>query len=145
MPLSYVLDTDVIIAALRSDLGSSRQVLLAALNRDFELLLSVPLILEYESVLTRPEHLAASGLSASEARSVLDDLASIATPVRLAFRWRPRLSDPDDDMVLETALNGRANAIVTFNQSHFVAAIRDFHCAIIPPQAALTQIRSAKR
>ena len=50
---------------------------------------------------------------------VLDDLAAVARPVRLAFRWRPRLSDPDDDMVLETAINGSASAIVTFNQRDF--------------------------
>jgi predicted nucleic acid-binding protein len=54
---SYVLDTDVIVAALRSDRGASRQLLLAALKRRFGLLLSVPLILEYEAVLTRPQHL----------------------------------------------------------------------------------------
>src|ERR1700732_1562185 len=60
---SSVLDTDVAVAALRSDRGASRQLLLAALNRRFELLLSVPLILEYEAVMTRPQHLAACGLS----------------------------------------------------------------------------------
>jgi len=58
---SFVLDTDVMVAALRSDRGASRQLLLAALDRQFELLLSVPLILEYEAVLTRPEHLARAG------------------------------------------------------------------------------------
>src|SRR5579864_8880879 len=108
---SYVLDTDVIVAALRSDRGASRQLLLAALNRQFELLLSVPLILEYEAVLTRPQHLAACGLSGAQVLRVLDDLAAVARPVRLAFRWRPRLPDPDDDMVLETAMNGSADAI----------------------------------
>ena len=119
MAASYVLDTDVMVAALRSDRGASRQLLLAALNQQFELLLSVPLMLEYEAVLTRPQHLAACGLSSVEVGRVLDDLAAVARPVRLAFRWRPRLSDPDDDMVLETAINGSANAIVTLNQSDF--------------------------
>jgi len=57
---AYVLDTDVLVAAFRSDIGASRQVLEAARARRFDLLLSVPLMLEYESVLTRPEHLAAS-------------------------------------------------------------------------------------
>jgi len=54
---SYVLDTNVMVAALRSDRGASRQLLLAALDRHFELLLSVPLIPEYEAVLTRAQHL----------------------------------------------------------------------------------------
>jgi hypothetical protein len=89
----------LMVAALRSDRGASRQLLLAALNQRFELLLSVPLILEYEAVLTRPQHLAACGVSSVEVGRVLDDLAAVARPVRLAFRWRPRLSDPDDDMV----------------------------------------------
>src|SRR6266478_5297921 len=82
---SYVLDTDVMFAALRSDRGASRQLLLAALNQQFELLLSVPLILEYEAVLTRPQHLAACGLSSAEIGRVLDDLAAVARPVGLRF------------------------------------------------------------
>ena len=141
MLISFVLDTDVMVAALRSDKGASRQLLRSALNGEFELLLSVPLMLEYESVLTRSEHLAASGLTAAEMAKVLDDVAAIARPVRLAFRWRPRLSDPDDDMVLETAVNGNANAIVTFNQRDFVDAAADFDCAVIVPAAALERIR----
>ena len=84
--LSYVLDTDVLVAALRSSRGASRQLLRCALDRRFELLLSVPLILEYEAVLTRPQHLAACGLSVAEVERVMDDLAAVAQPVRLAFR-----------------------------------------------------------
>jgi len=139
---SYVLDTDVLVAALRSDLGASRQLLLAALDQRFELLLSVPLMLEYEAVLSRPEHLAASGLSREEVGRVLDDMASVARPVRLAFRWRPQLPDPDDDMVLETAVNGSAHAIVTFNLRDFEAAGKHFHLAVVLPGTALEQIRS---
>ena len=138
-----MLDTDVMVAALRSDRGSSRQLLLAALNQQFELLLSVPLLLEYEAVLTRPQHLAACGLSGAEVGRVLDDLAAVARPVRLAFRWRPRLSDADDDMVLETAINGSASAIVTFNQYDFAPGAKGFNCAVILPATALQQIRSS--
>lgn len=139
--LAYVLDTDVIVAALRSDRGASRALLLAALHEEFELVLSVPLILEYEAVLTRPEHLRACSLTVAEVSHVLDDLAAVAKPVRLAFRWRPRLSDPDDDMVLETAMNGAADAIVTFNQRHFVSGLQGFRCRLISPQIALQEIR----
>src|SRR5712691_1438301 len=149
---SWVLDTDVLVAALRSSRGASRQLLLGALDRRFELLLSVPLILEYEAVLTRPEHLAACGLRCEEIERFLDDLASVARPVRLAFRWRPRLSDPNDDMVLETAVNGNADAIVTFNQRDFKETRRgwgavgaysppNIDCAVILPGAALQQMR----
>jgi putative PIN family toxin of toxin-antitoxin system len=138
---SYVLDTDVIVAALRSGRGASRQLLLAALNRQYELLVSVPLIIEYEAVLTRPEHLIASGLSSAEVGRVLDDVAAVARPVRLAFRWRPQLPDPDDDMVLETAVNGGAHAIVTFNQRDFLPAAKRFECGVILPAAALEKMR----
>ena len=138
-----MLDTDVLVAAFRSDRGASRQLLLAALDRHFELLLSVPLMLEYEAVLKRAEHLAACGLTAGEVERVLDDLASVARQVRLAFRWRPRLSDANDDMVLETAVNGNADAIVTFNQRDFEEARREFDCAVILPREALDQTRES--
>ena len=139
---SFVIDTDVMVAAFRSDQGASRQLLLAALDERFKLLLSVPLMLEYESVLSRPEHLAACELTAVEVRQVLDDLAAVAKPVRLSFRWRPRLRDPDDDMVLETAVNGNASAIVTFNQRDFAAGMEGFSCTVLLPATALQQIRS---
>lgn len=139
---SYVLDTDVMVAALRSGRGASRQLLLAALNRQFQLLVSVPLIIEYEAVLTRTEHLVASGLSSVEVGRVLDDVAAVAKAVRLAFRWRPQLPDPDDDMVLETAVNGSAHAIVTFNQRDFFPVAKKFECNVILPAMALEEMRS---
>jgi hypothetical protein len=82
---AYVLDTDV-VDAFRSDAGASRQVLEAARVHRFELLLSVPLILEYESVLTRPELLAASGATTEDVAAVLDELAAIAKRVQLIIR-----------------------------------------------------------
>jgi len=138
-----VLDTDVLVAAFRSDRGAPSRSCLDALDRRFELLLSVPLMLEYEAVLTWPVQLDACGLNAGEVERVLDDLASVARQVRLAFRWRPRLSDANDDMVLETAVNGTAGAIVTFNQSDFEEAKREFDCAVILPREALARTRES--
>jgi putative PIN family toxin of toxin-antitoxin system len=135
-----VLDTDVLVAALRSSRGASRQLLLGALDRRFESLLSVPLILEYEAVFTRPEQLAACALTSKDVGQVLDDLASVARPVALSFRWRPKLPDPNDDMVLETAVNGNANAIVTFNQRDFEGTAKNFDCGVILPREALERI-----
>ena len=106
--MRIVLDTDVLVVALRSDQGASRQLLLAALDRQFVMLVSVPLMLEYEVVLTQPGHLAAADVSAGDANTILDALATVIESVRLAFLWRPRLKHAADEMVLETAVSGAA-------------------------------------
>lgn len=123
----------MLVAAFRSDSGASRQVLEAARARRFNLLLSVPLMLEYESVLTRPEHLAASRASGEDVSAVLDELASVAKRVELLIRTRPLLSDPNDEMVLETAINGRADAIMTFNARDFRLVATRFRCSVLRP------------
>ena len=107
------------VAAIRSDAGASRRLLVAALEQRFTLLVSVALMVEYEAVMTRKQHLVASKLSAEDVGVLLDAVASVSEPVRPAFLWRPSLRDADDDMVLEVAVNGRANAIVTFNRRDF--------------------------
>ena len=136
-----VLDTDVLVAALRSDKGASRQLLLAAVEQRYDLLLSVPLVIEYEAVLTRPEQLTASKLSVADVGVILDVLVSVAEPVRLSFRWRPVLTDPSDDMVLETAVNGSAEVLVTFNRRHYAEAARQFRLEITSPVEALGRLR----
>jgi predicted nucleic acid-binding protein len=141
--LPCVLDTGVLVAALRSSAGASRRILLAALNGKFELLLSVPLVLEYESVLKRPEQLAIFKIHGSDVDMLMNDLISIAKPVRLAFRWRPRLPDPGDDMVLETAANGGAAAIITFNLRHFGGVPDDFGIEVLTPGEALEKLGGA--
>src|ERR1700730_12399668 len=138
---AFVLYTDVFVASLRSSKGASRQLLHAALDRDFQLLLSVPMLLEYEAVLRRPEHLEVCGLTYRQVEQVLDDLAAVARPVKFTFRWRPKLRDPNDDMVLETAMNGGADAIVTFNGKDFQAIDIQQICAVILPREALEKLR----
>lgn len=81
-----VLDTDVVVAAVRSDRGASRQLILAAAGRRFDLLLSVPLAIEYEAVLSRPAHLKAAKATLGDVDVFLDGLVSAAVPVRLSFR-----------------------------------------------------------
>ena len=83
-----VLDTDVLVAALRSDRGASRVLLVAALGRRYPVLVSVPLMLEYESVLTRPEHLDAAAVSAADVEVLLDAMATVVEPVRISYLWR---------------------------------------------------------
>lgn len=102
--MRLILDTAAMVAAIRSDAGASRRLLLAALERRFTLLASVPLMIEYQAAMTRAEHLKASGLSADDVDVLLDAVAAVVEPVRLAFLWRPAARDPDDDMVLEAAV-----------------------------------------
>jgi putative PIN family toxin of toxin-antitoxin system len=139
-----VLDTGVLVAALRSDRGASRQLLLAALDRKIVVLASVPLMLEYEAVLTRREQLEATGLTLQETNAILDALAAVAEVVTLRFLWRPRLKDPQDEMVLDTAVNGQANRLVTFNMRHLAAAAREFGIRAVPPGDFWRELRGAK-
>lgn len=122
--MNVVLDTDVLVAAIRSRRGASRAWLRAILRGEAKLLLSVPLALQYEAVLTRPEHLAASGASLRQAGVLLDLLCARCVPVGIAFLWRPMLRDADDEMVLETAVNGGADRLLTFNERDFAGAGR---------------------
>jgi predicted nucleic acid-binding protein len=132
------------VAAFRSSLGASRRLLVGALRGQFTLVLSVPLVIEYEAVLTRPEPLAAAELSDTDVAAVLDAVISIAEPVRLAFLWRPQLRDPDDDMVLEAAINGQADRLVTFNRRQFGAAGARFGIVVCPPADALKAMETEK-
>jgi putative PIN family toxin of toxin-antitoxin system len=129
------------VAALRSDLGASRQLLMAAFDGTIIMVVSVPLMLEYEAVLTRPEQLLEVGLAREEMSSVLDALAAVVEPVDLWFHWRPRLKDPADEMVLETAVNGRADRLVTFNQRHFAEAAAALGIRVSPPGKVWREIR----
>jgi putative PIN family toxin of toxin-antitoxin system len=137
-----VLDTDVMVAAVRSDAGASRCLLQWAIERrrGLTVVLSVPLLIEYEAVLTRPEHLKAAGMSAGDIETLLDAIASVAEPVRLAYLWRPTLSDMDDDMVLEAAVNGRAAGIVTFNRRDFGLAAEQFGVLVLSPGDAVRRL-----
>ena len=139
--MRLVLDTDVLVAALRSDRGASRQLLISALDSEIEMLVSVPLMLEYEAVLTRPEHLDVSGLNPTQMNQVLDAVAKVLTPVHLRFLWRPRLKDPADEMVLETAVNGGADGLVTFNMRHLAAAAREFGIRVFLPRDAWKEVQ----
>lgn len=105
------------------------------------MLLTVALALEYEAICTLAEHRLASGLSASDAALYVDGLIALAEPVRAFFRWRPQLRDPGDELVLEAAVNGQADAIVTFNESHLREARKGFGIDVIRPAEALRRIK----
>ena len=140
MPLRVVLDTDVLVAGFASGKGASRRLLLAALDGGVALLLSTPPLVEYEAVLTRPAVLAMAGLSVEEVTAVLDELAGLCVRVVFDYRWRPQARDPDDDLVLETAINGGADVIASFNVTDMQAGARRFGIAVERPGEAVRRI-----
>ena len=115
-----VLDTNVIVAALRSSSGASFQVLHAADRGEFEFALSVPLLAEYDDVTQRSE----SGIEIESAAidAIIRRLAAIAYKQPIYYLWRPVLPDAKDDMILELALAATASHIVTFNRKHLQRA-----------------------
>ncbi len=139
--MRLVLDTDVVVAGMRSPTGASAALLLAALEGQVTLMMSVPLIIEYEAICTLPQHRLAAGLTERECRIFLDGLVALAEPVESHFLWRPQLRDPADEMVLEAAVNGHANAIVTFNTRDFGDAPARFGLELWKPAEALRRAR----
>lgn len=140
--LRIVLDTDVMLAGLQSAHGASRQLLLGVLDRKVTLLLSSALMIEYEAVLTRSANLARAGLTTAEVLEVLDEFAAVCVPVGFDFRWRPTAADPDDDLVLETAINGMADVIATFNVADMVEGASRFGIRVERPGVTLKRIRT---
>jgi putative PIN family toxin of toxin-antitoxin system len=133
-----VLDTNVLVAALRSDLGASFKLLsLVGVTDRFQICLSVPLVLEYEDVLSRKG--VVPNMSRADIKDLIDYLCSVARSHRIFFLWRPLLRDPEDEMVLEIAVSGSCDTIVTFNQRDFAGAER-FGIQVLRPDEFLRQI-----
>jgi len=111
-----VLDTNVVVSALRSQRGASFQVLTAVGGESFDIAISVPIVLEYEAALVAQR---VPGITERDVRIALDYLCEVGLEQQVFFLWRPTLRDPNDDMVLELAVAAGCSAIVTYN-------IRDF-------------------
>lgn len=137
-----VLDTSVVVAGLRSRLGASNAVLELIANRRLKALATPPLFLEYEDVLKRPEQQLAHGLDNAEVDEFLTEFAALIEPVETHFSWRPQVRDPGDEMVLEAAINGSADALVTFNVSDFLEAGERFRIPILRPVEVLREVKS---
>jgi predicted nucleic acid-binding protein len=102
-------------------------------------MLATPLFLEYEAALKRPEQLAAFGLSQSGMDTALDAFAALIEPIEAHLSWRPQLGDPDDEMVLEVAITGRTDALVTFKAAHFRVAAARFGVRLASPVEILRE------
>jgi putative PIN family toxin of toxin-antitoxin system len=138
--VKLVLDTDVVVAAMRSPRGASAEILRAARQGRVTLLVSMPLALEYEAVCSRAEHRLAAGLSEHEVKVFVTAVIAMAEPVFIHFLWRPQLRDVGDEMVLETAINGRADALVTYNVRDFAPAHSLFGVATLLPREVVRRI-----
>lgn len=128
-----MLDTNVMVAALRSKTGASAAIVRAAFDGEIAPVASVALFAEYEAVLTRKKHLDAGGVTREDVVSALDALAEVIVPAEAHASRRPLLADPDDEMVLEAAINGQAAYIVTFEVSTFAAAASAFGVEVLTP------------
>jgi predicted nucleic acid-binding protein len=104
-------------------------------------LLTPALFLQYEDALKRPEQLRASRLTPEQVNEILAALASAAEPVTIHYSWRPQLPDAGDELVLEAAVNGRADALVTYNVRHFAQAAPRFGLRLARPVEVLQEIR----
>jgi putative PIN family toxin of toxin-antitoxin system len=134
---SVVIDTNVVASAMRSMLGTSHALLSLVGGGKFKLNLSVPLLLEYEKTLLDPR--LKIPFSVEEIGEILDYLCASAHHQEIHFLWRPMLSDPNDDMLLELAVASRAQYIVTFNKRDF-RGIRAFGVKAVTPREFLKHL-----
>jgi putative PIN family toxin of toxin-antitoxin system len=128
-----VLDTNVLVTALCNQDGASHLLIRWVLADKIILSASPALWLEYEAVIKRPEIRLRHGIALENLDVVLDTLAAHVEPVHLSYLWRPQLRDPNDEMVLETALNAGADALVTFNTKDFAEAVKRFNLKLLTP------------
>ena len=140
--MRIVLDTSVLVAALRSRSGAGNAILRAVAQKRVVLLATPPLFLEYEDVLKRAEHRLVHKLSLEQIDDFLQELAALIEPVELHFRWRPQVHDTNDEMVLEAAINGDADALVTHNTADFSIAAERFSIPVLKPADFLKKVKS---
>jgi putative PIN family toxin of toxin-antitoxin system len=139
--MRVVLDTSVIVAGLRSSAGASSEVLRQLALRRFQIAASPGTFLEYEQVLNREEH----QLPRDLVQAFLSELAAVIIPVQIHFLWRPQLTDADDELVLEAAINGRVRAIVTHNRRDFERAALRFGIDVWSPAELLQILRNREK
>lgn len=137
--LRIVIDTSVLVAGLRSSRGAAFRVLSLVGSGAFEHCLSTPLLFEYEATIKRPG--AGIRITSERIEHILDYVSATAHRQRIHFLWRPFLRDPADDMVLELAVAGRCDAIVTYNLRDF-EGIERFGMRAMTPQQVLARLRS---
>lgn len=134
-----VIDSNVLRAATWSSLGASFRLLRALPIPGVTTVLSVPLYLEYQDVLSRPENLP-PGVAAEQMRGFLRRFAAKSEQREIYFLWRPWLRDTKDDMLLELAMTSRATHIITFNTRDFAGVPASFGIQIVTPGQFLASL-----
>jgi putative PIN family toxin of toxin-antitoxin system len=132
-----IIDTNVLVAALKSKRGASFKILSMASGGKFEFCLSVPLVCEYEEVLKRQE--LGLKLNDGEIEKFLDALCLLGAKQQIWFSWRPISPDAKDDFVAELAINAQADAVVTHNVRDF-RNLEKFSIKILTPSEFLLLI-----
>jgi putative PIN family toxin of toxin-antitoxin system len=132
-----VIDTNVLLAALRSQRGASHRLLKLIGDDRWQMNLSVPLFLEYEDVVKRPD--VGLNLSVAEIDDILDFICAGANLREIFYLWRPILHDPKDDFVLELAVESQCDFIITYNVKDFAGAEK-FGVEIITPLSFLQKL-----
>ncbi len=135
--MKIVIDTNVLFAALKSRRGASYKLASLLPNERFSIAISVPLIIEYEDVLRRGK-LPAS-ITEKDISDFIDFFCYVGDQQDIFFLWRPFLPDPSDDLVLEVAVAGGCDAIITYNKRHF-RNVEKFGLRILGPKEFLTEI-----
>ena len=141
-----MVDTNVFIAAAASPDGASREVLRRCLRGDYTPLVGEARFLEYESVLSRPEPFAKSRATAAERDALWAAMANRCEWVRVHYLWRPNLPDEDDNHIMELALAGGAEAIITCNTEDFRGGEFRFpQVRILTPATLITETSTWRR
>jgi putative PIN family toxin of toxin-antitoxin system len=135
-----VLDTNVLTAGLRSRKGASFALLQMVATKRLIPLVTTALFLEYEAVLRRPTQVEVHGFSQTALDRFLAEFAALSEPVEVHFVWRPQLPDIDDELVLEAAINGHADALLTHNVRDFGEPAARLGVRVLTPGRALMEI-----
>jgi putative PIN family toxin of toxin-antitoxin system len=134
--MKIVIDTNVLVSALRSRRGASFKLVSVLPSDEFSIAISVPLVLEYEDALKRLE---SSAITSQDIGNFVDFLCKIGHHQEIFFLWRPFLPDPSDDHVLEVAVAAGCDAIVTYNKRDF-KGIERFGLRVLDPREFLSEI-----
>jgi len=140
--MRVVLDTNVVVSAIRSTHGASAKLLLMILDGALDAAARLALALEYEAVALRPEHLAAGELDERSARLLLDAVLGCMAPVTPNLKLRPASADPMDDMVIEAAVNATADILVSSDLRHLAEPAGRWGIRVVTPDVLLSELET---